>query len=119
MLDYTASMARNSISGTALDPTIQFAEIELDGGKYRLAFSYESIVKAEAQAGVNLMKALYLGDLTATQFSATFWAALSVAHPNMTLQDATKLMSLKNIAAIRKGLTLAWGYSAGVNPQEP
>lgn len=108
-----------SVSGTALEPVYNFHNLELNGKTYKLAFSYNAIAKAERVAGVNLMKALHLQDLDTNQFMATFFAALSVAHPKITLDQAGELISLDNFPAIREALLHAWAKSMRENPLQP
>lgn len=112
-------MSIKSISGTALEPVYNFHELTLDEKTYKLAFSYNAIAKAESVAKVNLMNSLHLSDLDVNQFRATLYAALSVAHPKMTIEQAGELIKIDTFSEIRSALLQAWSKSMRENPLEP
>jgi|ERR1700722_837381 len=86
---------RRTVAGTGVDPTIQFAKLTLPSGEYKLAYSFNSIAEAERVASCNLLEGLEnLGALTALQFRGLFYAALSIAHPGMTIERAGDLIGL-------------------------
>src|SRR5579864_8392167 len=79
---------RESVAGTALDPVIEFATLEIDGETYHLAYDFNAIAEAEKLAEANLlhgMAALMFNSTTAVQLRGLFYAGLRKAHPKMTL----------------------------------
>ena len=101
-----------SVAGTASDPVIAFAKLTLDDKDYRLAYSFNSIALAERYAGCNLLMGLEnLRDLSAEQLRGLFYAALQVAHPEITLQKAGEMIFLDTIAPITAALAEAYTLS--------
>ena len=108
----------HNVAGTAADPLIQFAELELDGQDYRLAYSFNSIAEAEKVAGCNLLSGLWdLSNLTALQLRGLFYGALRIAHPDMTIATAGDLIRIDTTAAILEALGRAYGLS--MPPKKP
>ncbi len=110
----------------APNPTVKYAKLTLDGETYySLCFSFNAIAIAEQEAGVNLLKALdNLEDLSAAQFRGLLYAALTKAHPDMTLDDAGELVRLDTIPVISRALGQAYLNSLperkqDENPPEP
>lgn len=99
---------RASVAGTAADPLVRFATVELGGETYKLAFDFNAIATAETVAGVNLLQAIDLSGMTANQYRGMFYAALMKAHPEMTLAGAGQLITLPNIKRITDGILQAW-----------
>jgi hypothetical protein len=100
---------KKSVAGTASDPTIKFATVEIDGDKYKLAYSFNAIAEAEAMAGCNLLQGMQtLQDLSATQLRGLFYAALSVARPSMTIEEAGKLLRFDTMPAITNAIADAY-----------
>lgn len=112
-------MPKRSVAGTALDPTIQFAKLEIDGKAYKLAYSFNAIALAETAAGCNLLGGLEnLGALTALQFRGLLYAALSVAQPKMTIEEAGNLIRLDTKGAIANALAEAYQFSMPEDPPQ-
>jgi len=88
-------MGRRNVSGTVADPTVRFSKLEIAGKTYRLAYSFNAIAEAEHVAGCNLLEGLdSLQELTALQFRGLLYAALSVAQPEVTIEQAGNLVGL-------------------------
>ena|SRR3569832_908390 len=111
---------RSTVAGTANDPNIQFAKLEVDGKAYKLCYSFNSIAVAESVAGCNLLKGLEsLTDLTAVQLRGLLYAALSVAHPDLTVEDAGTLVRLDTIGSITTALAEAYTISLPASKKKP
>jgi hypothetical protein len=95
------------VAGTKDDPTIRFAEVEIDDKVYKLAYSFAAIARAEKVTGVNMLLGMVgLDDIAADGFPganyvlAHFSAALSVAHPELGYDDVAGLIRPDNIGDI-------------------
>ena len=89
------------------NPTVRFANITIDETEYKLAFSFGALAKAEKQTGCNLLSGMVsasnvldTGFPGASVLLGMFWAALSVANPDMTLDDAGALITADNVAKV-------------------
>lgn len=105
-------MAKRTVAGTANDPTIQFANLEMDGETYPLAYSFNAIAEAERLAGCNLLAGLEnLMDLTALQLRGLLYAAMSVANPKVTIAQAGALIRIDTIPTITNAMADAYRLS--------
>lgn len=109
-------------SNPELDPTIAKVELVVKGKTYFLAFTYESLVKAEAElrklgVQVNMIDALDFTALDATKLSAVLYAAILPFDPSITPEAAAKLIVFKEIANIREALLRAFVASLA-DPEE-
>jgi hypothetical protein len=110
---------KKSVAGSSLDPTIKFSKITIDEREYSLAFSFNAIAEAERIAGCNLLAGAVsvwnnLGDADkqgALMLRGLLYAALSVAQPDISLQDAGKLIRVENITDIVSALHQAFALS--------
>lgn len=110
---------RNTVSGTTIDPTIEFAKLVVDENEYRMCYSFNSIALAEAHAGCNLLRGLEsLTDLSAVQLRGLLYAALTVAHPEITIDDAGKMIRLDTIGPITEALAEAYTLSMPQNKKK-
>jgi hypothetical protein len=100
-----------TVAGTASDPTVRYTKIELDGESYSLCYDFNAIATAEALTGTNLLQAINLSGMTATQMRGLFYATLLKAHPKTTVEDVSKLMSLANLAKITQAIVDTWTAS--------
>lgn len=110
-----------TVAGTAADPTIRFATVELDGETYKFAFDFNAIAEAEAATGLNLIhgiNAFFRSDWNASQLRALLFASLHLGHPTLTLEDAGRLLRLDSINAITNGIIEAWRLSAPEKKEE-
>jgi hypothetical protein len=121
--------AIRTVDGGALDPTILFATLMVDGKEYKLAYSFNAIAAAERTAGCNLLTGLEsLSDLTAQQLRGLLFAALSIAHPTvkegekerlLTVEDAGQMIRLDTIAPITTSLAEAYRLSMPEKKKDP
>jgi hypothetical protein len=120
-------LKKSTVAQTAIDPTIRFARVEAEGKTYKLAFSFNAIALAEVHCGVNLLEGIEnLLSLSAAQFRGLLYAALSTAHPKLTLQDAGNLINFQTLGLWKDGLAEAYVLSmpereevTSANPPEP
>jgi hypothetical protein len=101
----------NSFAGTPADPTVRYAKLELSGEEYSLVFDFNAIATAEQVAKVNLLESFYFQNMTAAQFRGMFYAALRKAHPEISLQQAGDLITVKTLPVIQEALLKAWQNS--------
>ena len=114
------AFTKRSVVGTAADPTLQFADLEIEGVKYKLAYSFQAIAEAEHLAGCNLLSGLEnLADLSARQLRGLFFAALSIAHPKVTIAEATQLIRVESILPITLALAQAYNLSIPDKKTDP
>jgi hypothetical protein len=112
-------MAKRGVSGTVADPTVQFVPIMLAGKEISLCYDMNAIAAAEKlEPGINLLQGIagvMLHTMTAGQFRALLYAAMTKAQPSTTLLDAGALLTIDSMPAIREALLTAYG----VNSPEP
>ena len=89
----------------AFDPTLPDVSIVLKGETFHLAFDYGALATAErklSDVGVkcNLLEALDLRSIGAERLPIVFFASLVKAHPSMTYEKASSLITMKNYADI-------------------
>jgi hypothetical protein len=105
-------MAKKSVAGTGLDPTIQFSTLVVDDKSYKLAYSFNSIALAEAASGTNLLKGLQsLMDLSAMQLRGLLYAAMIIDKPDVTVEQASSLIRVDTINDITLAMVEAYRLS--------
>ena len=103
---------------TGLAPAVRFAEVEIDGQTYKLAFSIRAVAAVEQELGINLLYCIGKRELTTEQLYGQFYASLKLAHPEMTADMADYLIS-KGFNVAVKGLSEAYELSFNQpNPQK-
>jgi hypothetical protein len=120
-------MAKRHVAGTAADPTIRFATLELEGQTYKLAYSFNAVAEAELVAKCNLLSGLEnLHELSAIQLRGLLYAALSVAQPEITLSQAGEMIHpfttparAETITPISRALAEAYGLSMPEKKEDP
>lgn len=103
------------------DPTMEFVTLKLKGHSYKLIYSFNALAEAESLTGLNMFQGLDLNAITAQQLRAMLWAALSVAHPQMTIEDAGNLLTGPiECAKALKAVSDAWMASMPTpEPEDP
>lgn len=104
-------MPRKQIAHTSDDPTIDYTELRVNDKTYFLAFSFNSICMAERATGLNLLHAIQVQSLNALEFRAVFFAALSVAHPSITLEKTGDMITFDTLPMITTAISKAWTSS--------
>jgi hypothetical protein len=107
-----------------VDPTLPKVPVEIDGKEYFLVFDFNSIVVAESLTGLNLLNALDFSAIDATKLRALLYASLLKLQPDITLESAGALITLKTAAKITQAMTRAFTEShpepdADPNAQPP
>ena len=111
---------QRSVAGTPADPTLHFAKLELDDETYLLAYSFNAIATAENVAGCNLLGGLEnLTDLTARQLRGLLYAAMAVANPKVTIEQAGELIRLDTITPVTTALAEAYRLSMPAKKADP
>ena len=102
-------MPKKSVAGTGADPTITFVPLIIDGQKYSMCFSFNAFAEAESTTGCNLLKGIEsFENLTATQLRGLCYASLTVAHPDITLEEAGKLIRFDTIGLVAMAIGKAY-----------
>lgn len=112
---------RKSVAGSVADPTLKFAKLKLGGEEYSLCYSFNAIAEAERVAGCNLLIALEgLQNLSAIQLRGLLYAALTKAHPDISIERAGALIGIKSLGPITTALASAYSLSMEdpANPPE-
>jgi hypothetical protein len=100
------------VAGTIKDPTIKFSTLTIDEQDYKLAYSFNSIAEAEAVTKTNLLNGLEtLTNLNASNLRGLLWAAMLIAQPKTTLEDAGTLIRLDTIGPVTLALAEAYNLS--------
>jgi hypothetical protein len=114
--------ARNHVGGTAADPLVEFAKLEIDGKTYELAWSFNAIATAErsinagrpVEERVNLLHgvaALLVSAMAAEELQGLLFAALSLAHPKLTMKESNALVRIDTLVDIKNALLRAYNVS--------
>jgi hypothetical protein len=126
-------MSQRSVANTSADPTVEFAELQIDGVTYRLSYDFNAIAEAEEiarRAGepINLLEGIatvMFNSMNAAQLRGLLWAAMRKAHRAMTMTDKRKpgdvpvptlakvgaLIGIDAMPDIRDALLRAWNAS--------
>jgi hypothetical protein len=124
-------MKRRIAGNPEVDPTLPKVEITLGGKKYFLCFTFGALALAQSKmtaAGIkcNVLHALDLTSLDATQIIPLLYAALSDHQPDMTFEQVAALVTMRNLGTIFEGIANAYKESlaepsddAQVDPQKP
>lgn len=100
------------VSGVAgLDPVLPDVSITVKGVEYHLVFDFNAIAQVEDLTGKSLLTVFSEGSLNASKIRALLYAALLSEHPDMTLEAAGKLVTLKNMNDIIEKIMAAWQAS--------
>jgi hypothetical protein len=104
------------VAGTEADPTVEFAELEVDGKTYHLAYDFGAIAEAEKALGCNLLAGMagvmvQDGYYSASQVLGLLYAALRKAQPKMTIQEAGRLCRIETIPEIVSAIREAYNKS--------
>ena len=98
----------NSVAGKpGQDPTLPNVELTCGKATFHLAYDFNAIVKAEQATGVNLLSSV-VGEINASSLRGLLWASLLPENPDMTLDQAGKLIKPANIPTIRQAIVTAW-----------
>jgi hypothetical protein len=98
----------NTVAGKpGQDPTLPDVELIAGGKTFHLAYDFNAIVVAEEQTGANLLGSV-MGTIDARSLRGLLWASLLKENPDMTIDQAGKLIRPTNIGTIRQAIVTAW-----------
>lgn len=105
---------RRKIAQTVLDPTLPKVPIEIDGKQYFLSFDLGALAEAKwhfAKQGhtVNLLQALTALDID--NLMVIFPCAVHKHHPELSFEDAQRLLSIPVLYAVAAATAAAWRES--------
>ena len=83
-------------------------ELQDDPVEYHLFKDFDQICTVEEETGVNLMRAMAGGQITATQTRALLFALLKTSHA-VLLEEAGELLSRPDWTTVLNALSLALG----------
>jgi hypothetical protein len=106
-------MAGQNISNRAIqaDPAIEYTEVELDGNKYRMCMDYDSLAEAEEHfqaAGKNISLLMALPNMNLKNIRIVFAAAIHRYHPELSFEEAMRIVTLPNSLTIAYKISEAW-----------
>jgi hypothetical protein len=99
-----------------IDPTLPKIEIKLGKDSYFLCFTFGALALAQKNLraigiGCNLLHALDLSNLDASQLVPLLYAALISHQPKISIDKVISLVSIKNLGMIFEGIAQAYGAS--------
>jgi hypothetical protein len=115
-------MSRKKIADTSLDPTLPKTPITIKGITYQMCLDLGALAEAEAALiaeghhEVNLLYALPNQNLSNTR--TVFAASLRKFHPEISFDDAKKLLSFDALYAVALKIQEAW-TAATPEPETP
>jgi len=104
------------------DPTIPEVSIEIDEKKYRLCFDFAALAKAKSKlrehgVEVNLLQSLDFRIIDVDTLPVLFYAASQHFQPNLTWEEAVRLVNVRTALGIFEGLGAAY-MAAMVKPDK-
>jgi hypothetical protein len=108
---------KQQVANTAIDPTIDFTDIVLDGKTYKLTFDFASLAQAEAALApkhpeINLLRHLFHdGVYRLEQIQELFACSLYKAQPDLDYDAAKALVNMRTIVPVAAAVLTAWKAS--------
>ena len=94
-----------------IPPTLPRVVLEIDGKEYFLVFDFNSICVAEQMTGINLLTSLDFSNVDASKLRALLYASLIKLQPDITLDAAGELITLRSASKVTKALSDAFTES--------
>jgi hypothetical protein len=99
-----------------VDPTLPKVELTLAKQTYHLCFTFDALAVAESEfrkrgIKVNLIEALDLSSLGASQMAPLLYAALITHDPEITIDQVSKLVTFRDLAKIFNAIIKAYEAS--------
>jgi hypothetical protein len=125
----TRKTAPRAIAGTAADPTLPRTPVEVDGKIYDLCFDLGALAEAETAINreliretpprtVNLLLAMPVQNLANVR--VMFAAAVRTFHPELSFDEAQKLLRMDNVYPVAIKVRDAWlGAQPEAKPADP
>lgn len=99
------------------DPTLPFTPVEIDGETYKLCYDFGAIGTIEGEleaAGHPDVNLLVMGwQINARTLPVLLAAGLRVYHPEISFDDAKKLVNWRNAMALTVAIRKAQGQFSG------
>lgn len=104
-------MSKRAISNTTADPTLAVTPVVIGDKEYKLCFDYGALAEAEAHYNaqghnVNLLFSLPKFSLESVRIN--FACSVRKFHPELSFEDACKLVTIKSMTAIANAVATAW-----------
>ena len=113
------------------DPLLPYATAVINGKTYKVCLEIGALARAKADLRangikVNILFSLDFDDMDVDVIPAVFYASLREFHPEVTMEEAFALVTMKTITIIFKALAEAFqkamapeGEKPSVPPEEP
>lgn len=106
------------------NPTIPDVAIEVDGRSFRLCFDFQALAIAKAKMKavgvyVNILKALDFREVDVDTLPALFFAAALRFQPDLSWENANKLITMQTCTGIFGGLAVAYRMAMVGNTANP
>jgi hypothetical protein len=107
-------MPKRRVANTVVDATLPKIPVTIDGKTYDLCFDLGALAEAETEFrrqghDVNLMDAL--PGFTLAQVRTLFPCALRKFHPDISFDDAQKMVTLPTLYVVAAAIGAAWQAS--------
>ena len=105
-------MAKTKVAAVlGLDPTLPDVSLKIGDTLYRFCFDFNACAQVQALTGVNVFNVPESGTLNPVFFRAQVWASLLRDQPNLTLEDAGRLITVRTMSAVGEAVAKAWAES--------
>lgn len=109
-------MARRKrrIAQTVLDPTLPTTSVMIQGKEYFLCFDLGALAEAKhhfARQGIAVNVLQALAALDVDNLMVLFPCAVHKHHPELSFEDAQKLLSIPVLYALSNAVATAWAQS--------
>lgn len=105
---------KRKIAQTVLDPTLPTTSITIQGKEYFLCFDLGALAEAKhhfARQGVTVNVLQALAALDVDNLMILFPCAIHKHHPEVSFQDAQKLLSIPILFGLSHVVAAAWAQS--------
>jgi hypothetical protein len=97
-----------------IDPTLTVTEAIIDGKSYKMLLDFRALAQAQQEFNacgysVNLFRSLDVKELDIIGLGALFAASLRRFQPELSLQEAQNLITLKNVWTVAEAVYRLWG----------
>jgi hypothetical protein len=115
---------KKKIANTELDPTLPYSPVTIGGKEYRLCFDFASLAQARAEfrqqgVGAEYNLLIKMAHLDLDGVWVVFPCAVHKFHPELSFEDAQKLLNIQSALAVLSALYEAWGVSVPETKEAP
>ena len=90
-----------------LDPTLPDVSLKIGESTYRFCFDFNACAQVQALTGVNVF-AVQSKSFDPVHFRAQLWASLLRDQPDITLEQAGALVTIKSMGPLAEAVAKAW-----------